>query len=362
MRRRMVAGMVGLGSIVLAGCGQGAPGVSVHQISSNINFGLSSTTTLANRAAAAPISVSPQNLAEAGQVPAFVFTTTTTYNFGSSAYGSSSSSGANAAPCPQPPYGASPDRAVSLSVTSPPQEGTYRWQVVDSQLISGTNTTLKTTHYVNYVIDNVTKTTTTPNPVPGESATTTFDYDEVSPGSDGGTVTTTYEVKENAPQVSGSAGNVGQSQHAGEPDRGVSLAAVVDKNAAGTVTGSFHPSVPVLLFPLDVQTPQSFQSAGIDPTTGASFSNNATANGQTTRVNACGAYVDGWSVTSTQTFSIPSSNQTSDATVDYAVAPQYGGLIISSASTPQGSSSTETDEIGTLSPQPSSGGSSGGSS
>lgn len=348
MNQRLV---VVVSALALAGCGTGAPGVAVRRISSNIEFGVSTTTTSSPLGAAAPQSVAPANLTLPGQVPAFDFATTTTYNFSSPAYVPTSvTSTADQGQCPEPPYGASPDRSVALSVAQPPTQGSYKWQIIDSQPVSGTNFTLKTYHYVTYVIDNVTKTTTTPNPVPGDSATTVFDYDVITPGSEGGTVTTTYEVKQNAPEVSGSAGNVGQTQHVGSPDRGLSLVSVVDRNGSGAMTASFHPSTPVLLFPLDVASPQSFNAAGVDPSNGASFTNQATASGQTTRVNACGQLVDGWSVTSTQSFSQNGSTDTS--TVDYAVATQYGGIIISSASTPTGSSQTETDEIGQLKPGP----------
>ena len=347
-RTRLIVTAV-VGALILGACGAGAPGVAVRRSSTNIEFGVSTTTQASP--AAVPQSVSPANLALAGQVPAFQFVTTTTYDFSSSAYGSS---GPSAQPsqgsCPPAPYGASPDKSVTTTVLKPPAAGSYKWQVIDSHPVSGTKLTLTTAHYVTYLIDNVTKVVTTPNPVPGEQATTSFDYDVVSPGASGGTVMTTYEVKENAPQVTQGAGNVGQAQTVGAPDRGLSLVSVVDKNAAGAVTATFHPSDAVLLFPLDVKAPQSFNSGGVDPSNGGSFSNQAQVTGQTTRVNACGQLVDGWAVTSTQTFSQPSSGASVTATVNYAIATQYGGIIISSASTPSGSSDTETDAIGQLQP------------
>ena len=344
-------------SVALSACGTGAPGVAVRRSSTNIEFGVSSTTQAAP--AAIPQSVAPANLFGVGQIPAFQFATTTTYDFSSSAYGSTGTPpAAEQSACPQAPYGASPDKAVTPDVAKPPAIGTYKWQIIDSQPVSGTKLVLKSARYVSYIIDNVTKVVTTPNPVPGEQPTTSFDYDVESPGSKGGTVVTTYQVKESAPQVTESAGNVGQGQTVGTPDRGLSLVSVTDKNAAGAVTATFQPSAPILLLPLDVKAPQSFNSGGVDPANGGSFSNQAQVTGQTTRVNACGQLVDGWTVASTQTFTQPSTGTNVTATVDYAVAPQYGGIIISSASTPSGSAQTETDDIGQLQPDPPSGGAS----
>ncbi|HUZ43146.1 MAG TPA: hypothetical protein VMU63_01985 [Acidimicrobiales bacterium] len=291
-----------------------------------------------------PPSLSGVNLISATQpLPAFSYETTTTFNYGAPSYGS------EAPTCPQPPYGASPQKAVTISVQGQPKPGAYRWQIVTRQPVAGTNQTLTSTHYVTYYIKNVSKVTQSPNPQGGEIST--FTYDQVSPGPQGGTVTTTYQVTENAIQVSGSAGNFGQAQHAGAPDRGITLNSVVERDSAGRTVGSFNPSPPVLLFPLDVQAPESFQAAGVDPSTGASFSNSATVSGSVKRENACGQLVDGWDVTGTQAFS-GTGGEKSSGTVEYAVATQYGGLFTDSALTPTGSSQTEEDIIGQLSPNP----------
>lgn len=332
-------------AVGLTACAHSAgPGVSVEKVESNIPFGLPSTTT--TLPAAAPPSVAALNLTSASQpLPAFSYQTTTTFNYGSPSYST------EAATCPQPPYGASPDRAATTSVAKPPKAGAYRWQIVTSQPVAGTNQTLTQRVYVTYYIENVSKVTQTANPQGGQ--TSSFTYDEVSPGEQGGTVTTTYQVTENALQVSESAGNFGQAQHAGAPDRGIALAAVVDRNAAGRVIASFHPSPAVLLFPLDVQAPESFQATGVDPSNGASFSTSAQVSGSLKRDNACGQLVDGWEVTGTQTFSSGSSGApASTGSVEYAVATQYGGLFSFSSLTPTGSSQTEQEIIGQLSPDP----------
>ena len=344
-RRSIRLAAVLLLAVAGSSCAKAAgPGVAVQKVQSNIAFGLASTTTTTPVGSALPPTLAAVNLTGPGQpLPAFSYETTTTYNYGSPQYGTQTNV------CPQPPYGASPDKAVTTSVSQPPKAGTYKWQIRTSQPVSGTSVTLSTVHYVTYAVKNVSKVTTAPNPQGGE--TKTFTFDVVSPGEQGGTVTTTYQVTENALQVSESAGNFGQHQHAGSPDRGVSLAAVVDRNSAGTVTGSFRPSPAVLLLPLDVQVPQSFQSVGVDPSTGASFSNNVTVSGSAKRVNACGQLVDGWDVTGTQAFSGTGGERTT-GTVEYAVATQYGGLLTYSAVTPTGSSQTEADVIGQLNPDP----------
>ncbi|HZU74551.1 MAG TPA: hypothetical protein VE990_17470 [Acidimicrobiales bacterium] len=341
----VVAALLALG-VVAGGCAHAAgPGVAVQRVESDISFGLPNS---GKPQAAVPPSLATPNLTGPTQsLPAFVYTTTTTFNYGSPSYGGTS----EAPTCPQPPYGASPDKAASITVQGKPKPGVYKWQIVTSQPVAGTNQTLTDHAYVTYKIEHVSATTQAPNPAGG--TTDTFTYDVVSPGPQGGTITTTYEVKENAVQVSGTAGNFGQAQHAGAPDRGISLVSVVDRNGGGTVTATFNPSPPVLLFPLDVQSPQSFQAVGVDPATGASFSNSATVSGATKRVNACGQLVDGWDVTGTQTFSgSGGSSGTTTGSVDYAVATQYGGILIYQATTPTGSNKTETDIIGQLDPDP----------
>ena len=319
------------------------PGVAVQKVQSNIAFGLPPTTAPASGSALPP-TLAAVNLTSPSQpLPAFTYYTTTTFNYGSPTYGTQTPT------CPQPSYGASPSEAVSISVQKPPKPGAYKWQIVTSQPQPGTKVTLTDTHYVTYYVENVSKVTTSPNPRGGQ--TSTFSYDEVTPGQQGGTVTTTYQVTENAIQVSEAPGNFGQPQHAGAPNRGITLVSVVDRNAGGTITASFHPSPAVLLFPLDVQAPQSFQAAGFDPSTGASFSNNARVSGSVKRVNACGQLVDGWDVTGTQTFSGGGGERTT-GTVEYAVATQYGGLFSYSAVTPTGSTQTEADVIGQIDPNP----------
>jgi hypothetical protein len=337
---------LGLGLVALIGtsCAHAAgPGVAVQKLDSNISFGLPKTGP-----AAAPTSVAPPDLTGPGNpLPAFVYATTTTFNFSGAQYNGGATSEQN--PCPPAPFGASPAKSTSTSVPGPPKAGSYKWQVATSEAVPGSKYNITVKKYVTYYIDNVSKVTRTPNPAGGD--TSTFTFDVVSPGQQGGTVTTTYQVKENAVQVAGSAGNVGQTQHAGAPDRGVSLAKVIDRDGAGKVTATFTPNPSVLLFPLDVQAPESFQAAGVDPTTGATFTNNATVTGQVKRVNACGQLVDGWDVTGSQTFSGSGSGSAS-ASVEYAVATQYGGLLIFQSSTPTGSTNSETNQIGQLDPGP----------
>ncbi|MHB1912935.1 MAG: hypothetical protein ACYCTI_12880, partial [Acidimicrobiales bacterium] len=278
-------------------------------------------------------------------LPAFDYGTTTTYDFSGPQY--SGGSGSEQTVCPAAPFGASASKAISPTVSSPPAQGSYKWQVMTQTPGAGANRTVTVTRYVTDYVEHVSKTTSTPNPQGG--TTTTFTFDVVSPGAEGGTVTTTYQVKQNAIQVS-SGGQVSAAQSAGEPDRGIAISSVVDRDAAGTITGTFNPTPAVLLLPLAVQSPQKFQAVGVDPSSGASFTNDADVTGQIKRVNACGQLVDGWEVTSTQTFS--DSAGTTTSTVDYAIAPQYGGLVTFQAATPAGSSATETDTIGQLTPGP----------
>jgi len=339
---------VGVLGLLAAGCAHSkGPGVAVQKLNTNIEFGLphQTGTTLAP-GVAIPASVQPVNLPSPGSpLPAFDYGTTTTFNFSGPQYSGGGQS--EQTQCPPAPYGASAAEAISPSISAPPAQGSYKWQVVTQTPGAGSNKTITATRYVTEYVEHVSKTTSTPNPQGG--TTTTFTFQVVSPGAEGGTVTTTYQVKQNALQVS-SGGQVSAAQSAGEPDRGIAISSIVDRDASGTVTNTFNPAPAVLLLPLAVQSPQKFQAVGVDPSSGASLTNNADVTGQIKRVNACGQLVDGWQISSTQSFS--DSAGTTTSTVDYAIAPQYGGLMIFQAAAPAGSGATETDIIGQLQPGP----------
>jgi hypothetical protein len=130
---------------------------------------------------------------------------------------------------------------------------------------------------------------------------------------------------------------------------------VVVTGADGKVMGTFEPTTPVLLFPLDVVTPLRFQSTGVAPD-GSSLTVSGTVT-KRARVDACGTIIDGWEVQSTQQFQQTGGLQGVSLPVNdtYHVAPQLGGLFIyeaKSVADSTGTVPTVIDSIAQLKPSP----------
>jgi hypothetical protein len=121
----------------------------------------------------------------------------------------------------------------------------------------------------------------------------------------------------------------------------VAITKAVNRNAEGKPVGAaFSPSTPVLILPLPVAVPTEFESVGVDPTTGSSLSIRGTVVGKE-RVDACGDIVDGWKVTSSQTFTQAGGSRVSD--VEYFVATQLGGVVIFQKAVASGAVRAATD-------------------
>lgn len=147
-----------------------------------------------------------------------------------------------------------------------------------------------------------------------------FDYDVVATVA-GVATTTTYRVRTG-----------GQA-----PDRGIYIVQTVRRSP--TRTQAFTPSAPILLLPfpspeygtnledeIDGYRGQRYRSAGTDPLTQTTMVLEATFIGKT-RVDACGEWIDAFEVEVTLG-SIVGPGQQLDFTGRFAVAPQYGALIV----------------------------------
>lgn len=262
------------------------------------------------------------------------------------------------AACPQAAENAFPAAVAGLTVDHPPAAGVYRWKVVTP--VSTGKVTSTVTQFVQHQIRSVSSVTSAPNPASPGTDTKTFTYDEAVLLPNGATTVSTYQVKVNAPQVNidGVANTFGQNERAGAADRGVALVKSVQYGPDGKQTGvPFKPTTPLLLFPLDVITPESFSSVAVDPTSGASYANNAQVL-ERARVDACGDIIDGWKVVSTQTFTPTDGSPRIAENVTYYVAPQLGGLITYLAIGPADPKSQDvtsplaTSSIGQLHPAP----------
>jgi hypothetical protein len=265
--------------------------------------------------------------------------------------------------CPAAAEDAFPAQAATFDVSAPPQSGRYRWKETVEQPL-GNGKTITTLSFFNHDIIHVSPVTVSPNPasgLPGAVVGTptnpvrTFTYDDEIHNPDGSTTTTTYQVKQNQVQINQTL-QVGTNIQAGPPDRGVAIVKVVTASADGKVLSTFAPTSPVLLLPLDVVAPGSFNSTGVAPD-GSTLS----VNGQVTkraRVDACGTIIDGWEVVSQQVFTPSDPSQEASTVNDtYYVGTQIGGLLTyESKSLPAqlqtASSPTVIDSIGQLHPDP----------
>ena len=234
---------------------------------------------------------------------------------------------------------ASPELIASRNVEGQPQQGTYRWKFVSTRNADGA----ARRGFVTRRILNVSDVRVTDNPVhqvqgSAPPKTETFTYDLETRFADGSRQVVTYQVKKNAAQVGQSPPVGNTTVQVGEDDRGLSIARVVNFDAAGISTTSFAPSRPVLLLPIEVNSNQQFQSVGVDPS-GATLVHNATVLSRKT-VDACGEQVDGWEVRSSEQFT--DRHGTASATdYTYYVAPQLGGVLTYERIVPAGSTAPE---------------------
>lgn len=265
--------------------------------------------------------------------------------------------------CPDAAATAFPKDAASFGVTKTPASGTYKWKRTISTPVpdelGGGQSVSKTVF--RHQIGNVSEVTETANPFTPNVPTTTFTYDDTSFFPNGSSTTTTYQVKNNAPRQvvqgnqnfgGGVAAGTGQSLETGTPDRGVAILKTVLRDPNGKEVSTFEPSPPVLILPLDVVVPSTFSAVGVDPTSGSSLAINGQIVGRE-RVDACGEIIDGWKVSSTQSFT-SATGDSSVLTTTYHVGTQLGGLVIleakQSANPADSATGTIVDNIGQLVP------------
>ena len=121
------------------------------------------------------------------------------------------------------------------------------------------------------------------------------------------------------------------------PDRGIYIVRVITERASGT--DSFVPHQPILLLPfpppelgtnledeIDDARGDTYRSSGTDPLTSTTMILEARLAGKA-RVDACGEWIDAFDV-EVITGRIVGPSKQITFTGRYAVAPQYGGLIV----------------------------------
>ncbi len=111
----------------------------------------------------------------------------------------------------------------------------------------------------------------------------------------------------------------------GEPESGLTLDRIDRFTPKGEAIGTFEPVPPITYLPLPVFIGETWTAGGTDPVSGQSLTHQARVL-RRQRVDACGEFVDGWYVESTQQF-VGASSSTRD--YDYVVGTAMGGLLIS---------------------------------
>jgi hypothetical protein len=111
-----------------------------------------------------------------------------------------------------------------------------------------------------------------------------------------------------------------------------------------------QPNPPLVYLPLPVTPGATFSSRSIDGVSGAVLTMDATIKGRQ-RVDACGDIIDGWQVTSTQSFTPKSGGSTTSRTYDFIVATQLGGVLIGEHAK-SGSTLDVSYSVGQLEPDP----------
>lgn len=137
---------------------------------------------------------------------------------------------------------------------------------------------------------------------------------------------------------------VALDQAGAQDTRGLYLVSTVTEAPDGTMS-SFAPQPELLLLPFPSSLGDTFDAAGADPISGVSMSYSATI-GDTVRVNACGAPVQGVEVV-LSAGRIVGPDQNVDFTARYVFATQYGGMSMEDefniAGTEAGQTSSRTN-------------------
>ena len=342
-RRRTLLAVAALG--LVSACGNGnAPGVSVTNAQSDVVFG--------NPVASSSPVGTPNGQQFVPQGPGLGFPTQPTLpgltlNTPPPFHFPDNPQPVSTPFCPGPRLGASAPSAATTSVQGQPATGFYLWQLLTSEQIAP-KIVKKTALYTNDEIRNVSAVTSTPNPQGGQ--TTTFTYDQVALGKGGSTLTTTYQVKQNAPGVNvGQVENIGTPHRVSAPDAGVAIKAEVARDATGKVIGSFQPVTAVLILPLPIVGGATFNGAGTDPTTGGSMSVQGTVKGPD-RVVGCTDFVQGYRVDATVTSSGSQAEAGPTVNQTYVIETQAGALVVGNTQMASGSKITTSSVIGDLNP------------
>ena len=245
--------------------------------------------------------------------------------------------------CPEAGDSDSAERALGDRATAPPANGVYRYR--KSGFIANGASNLPVSGAEHRAIAHATKVDDN-----------TYTYDYYLPAASGNLLVQHIQMKNNGVQANPSAGvGVVGTPRYGEPERGVVLKGLEERDPAtgNTAAPPFQPASGLLLLPLPVAAGEEFESVAVDRTRGRTIVLQGTVRGPL-RVDACGKYVDGWQVEASVRDS-GSGSESAEYTWRYAIAPQYGGLLINESlifGDSAGPDAVFTFKVGQLDPDP----------
>ncbi len=248
-------------------------------------------------------------------------------------------------PCPPAKLTAFPKATATPTIVGMPTEGLYTWKRNSFQLKNTANKANPS-----QVLAFALQGRGIRRVVKEGAHQFSFEMVQPDPFSDNGTVVTGFRVNTNpallvnqrvASRTIGVVPVPGREIRITDPGdaSGIFITRVEQLSGTGVRVSVFQPVQPMLIVPLDeaiIRSGQTFNSVGIDATTGSVVTNTG-AVGRTNRVDACGEIVEGYAVTLHQTLTndIQDHDQfmtvltdQETRTIDYIFATQYGALPI----------------------------------
>ncbi len=251
-------------------------------------------------------------------------------------------------PCPPAKLTAFPKASASVAVKDMPAEGLYPWK---RSLLQFKNTTVNPPVAINQPF--LLQKRAIRRVVRENDHLFSYEMLTPSPFKSGDTIITSFQVNTN-PELyvdrTVPARTIGVVPVPGTDVRvfnpadapGVFITGIEVQDSKGTRVSSFSPVQPMLVAPLEggiLRSGQAFRSVGIDALTGTALTNNGVV-GRTSRVDACGEIVEGYSITLHQVLTddlnlddptgaaVRLATRSETRQVTYTFATQYGALPI----------------------------------
>ena len=255
-------------------------------------------------------------------------------------------------PCPEPPPLQIPALEAGSDATKPPVPATYHYRAKGSWTVGSQKSTYPSD--ITVTIANITR-HTVPSPSTNTPGSDFFEFDvatkvrtvvtiahyrivpaagnpayqqvpPVQPGQVFGTPGAPTQPPSPAPQVQPTIPNLPYVAVGAPAQPGVYLVSVSNGGAPTVYNGDSG----MLLATLPMTEGNGFQSTA---TAGSQQVEYAAVVGKRARVNACGTYLDSWTIHLTGTVTQANADEGPSVAVDdvYQFAPQFGGLMLESA-------------------------------